>query len=95
VNDAGTGTTANTFVVFTGTLGSGGTLTATNIEVGAPTPFNIVTSGSNAFTILHGHNIVISGSAATLNLQGGTVNTIATVPSTSGGLQLINLPRCS
>jgi hypothetical protein len=66
----GTGTPANTFVVFTGVLGSGGTLTATNIEVGSPTTFNTVASGSNAFTILNGHNIVISGSAATLQLAG-------------------------
>jgi hypothetical protein len=50
----------------------------------------------NAFTILNGHDIVIAGSAATLNLQGGTVNTLAIVPNTaSGGFQLINIPRCS
>jgi hypothetical protein len=90
----GTGTTPNTFVVFPGTLGAGGTLTANNIAVGSPTTFTLA-SGSNAFTILNGHDIVISGSAATLNLQGGTVNTIAIVPNTSGGFQLINLPRCS
>jgi hypothetical protein len=91
----GTGTTPNTFVVFTGTLGAGGTLTANNIGVGSPTTFNTLASGSNAFTILNGHDIAISGSAATLNSQGGTVNTIAIVPNTSGSFQLINLPRCS
>jgi hypothetical protein len=68
---------------------------ATSIAVGSPTTFSTVTSGSNAFTSLTGHNIVISGSAATLNLQAGTVNTIAIVPSTtSGGFELINIPRC-
>jgi hypothetical protein len=46
-------------------------------------------------TILDGHDIVIAGAAATLNLQTGTVNTIAIVPNSSGGLQRINLPRCS
>jgi hypothetical protein len=51
---------------------------------------------SNAFTMLSGHDIVISGSAATVNLEGGTVNTIAIVPTTtSGDFPLIKLPRCS
>ena len=86
--------TANPFTVFTGVLGAGGTLTATDIAVGAPTTFNTVASGSNAFTILNGHDIVVSGNAATLNLQGGTVNTLSIVPNASGGFQLINLPRC-
>ena len=75
-------------------IGAVGTLTATNIAVGSPTTFNTVTSGSNAFTILNGHAIVISGSAANAQLAGGTVNTLAIVPNTSGGFQLINLPRC-
>ena len=84
------------FNVFTGVLGSGGTMTAPNIAVGAPTAFDTVTSGSNAFTILNGHNIVIQGSAATLNLPAGTVNTIAIVPGTvAGSYQLVNIPRCS
>lgn len=86
---------ANTFNVFTGVLGSGGVLTATNIAVGAPTTFNSMASGSNAFTVLNGHEIVISGSAATLTLQGGTINTLAIVPNGSGGFQLVNLPHCS
>ena len=88
--------TANTFNVLAGTIGSGPTtVIATDLTVGSPTTFNTVTSGSNAFTILNGHEIAITGSAATLNLQGGTVNTLAIVPNTSGGFQLINLPRCS
>jgi len=33
-------------------------------------------------------------SAATLNLQRGTVNTLAIVPVESGGFQLINIQRC-
>ena len=49
----GTGTTANTFVVFTGTIGAGGTITAIDIAVGSPTTFNTVASGPNAFTILN------------------------------------------
>jgi uncharacterized protein len=36
-----------------------------------------------------------SGSAATLNLQAGSVDTLAIVPNaTSGGFRLIDLPRC-
>jgi hypothetical protein len=92
----GTSASPNNFVVFIGTLGAGGTLTATDIAVGSPTAFSTVTSGSNAFTILNGHDIVVSGGAATLNLQAGSVNTLAIVPNaTSSGFQLINLPRCS
>jgi hypothetical protein len=88
---------ANPFNVLTGTIGGGPTtVTATNIAVGSPTPFNTVTSGSDAFTTLNGHDIVISGTAATLTVQGGTVNTIAIVPNgTSDGFRLVNLPRCS
>ena len=83
------------FNVFTGVLGAGGTMMAPSIEVGAPTAFKAVTSGSNAFTILNGHNVVIEGAAATLTLQAGTVNTVAIVPNTSGGYQLVTIPRCS
>jgi hypothetical protein len=44
---------------------------------------------------LNGSNTVVSGSAGTLNLQAGTVNTIAIVPGTAAGtFQLINIPRC-
>jgi hypothetical protein len=89
-----TETTANTFTVIKGTLGADGTVFASTIVVGAPTPFSIVTSGSTAFTILQGHTTVVSGSDATLSLQPGSVNTVAIVP-TSGGFRLINIPRCS
>lgn len=86
---------ANTFNVITGVLGNGGTLTASNIALGTPTTFNAVTSGSREFTILNGHDVAISGSAATLNLQAGSVNTVAIVPDVaSGGFRLINIPRC-
>ncbi len=90
----GTGSPIN---VLNGTLGNGSTsVVATSLAVGAPTTFNTVTSGSNAYTILNGHNTIVSGSAATLNLQAGTVNTIAIVRTATGsGFQLINLPRCS
>jgi len=84
------------FNVFLGVLGSGGTMAAPNIAVGAPTGYATVTSGSNAFTILNGHNIVISGNAATLVLPAGSVNTVAIVPgATAGSYQLVNIPRCS
>ena len=89
-----TGTALNNFTVLKGVLGQGHTLVQGNIAVGAPTAFTAVTSGSNVYTILRGHETVISGSAATLNLQAGTVNTVAIVPNTSGGVQLVNVPRC-
>jgi len=65
-----------------------------NMPLGEKTPFDIVTSGSNEYTILRGKQTVLSGSAATLNFQAGTVNTIAIVQNASGGFQLINVPRC-
>jgi hypothetical protein len=82
--------------VFKGTLGADGTPLALEIAVGIPTPFTTVTSGSNAFTILQGHTTVIAPNEGTLSVQAGTANTIAIVPNpTSGGFQLINIPRCA
>lgn len=90
----GTATTANTFNVFLGTFGSGHTLVATGIAAGAPTAFSVVTSGPNTFSVLQGHDVVISGSS--IPLQAGSVNTLAIVPNTpSDGFRLINLPRCA
>lgn len=87
--------TANPFNVLTGTIGSGPTTPlATNITVGTSTTFSAVTSGANAFTILHGHDIAISGSAASLDLQAGTVSTVAIVPSTPDGFRLVVIARC-
>lgn len=90
----GADATANTFTVLKGVLGQGHTVLAPSIAVGAPTTFSTVTSGSNVYTILKAHEVVISGGAATLNLEAGTANTVAIVPNTSGGFQLINIPRC-
>ena len=91
----GTGTTANTFNVFTG-ASTTGSPTASSIAFGSPTTFNTMTSGTNAFTITNSTGTtLVTGSAGTLNLQGGTVNTIAIIPSPiSGGVQLITIPRC-
>jgi hypothetical protein len=90
------GMSANPFTVLSGIIGSTPTtVLASDIAPGSPTAFSSMTGGSNAFTILSGHDIVISGNPATLNLQAGTVNTIAIVPNASGGFQLINIPRCA
>jgi hypothetical protein len=85
------------FNVLKGTLGSGPTtVVGTGLAVGAPTTFAAVTSGANAYTVLNGHNTAISGSAATLNLQAGTVSTVAIVRGTApDSYQLIGIPRCS
>jgi len=91
-----TGTSVSTLNVFKGTLGVDGTPLALDIAVGSPTAFSTVTSASSVFSILQGHTTVIAGPEGTLNLQAGTVNTIAIVPTTtSGGFRLINIPRCS
>lgn len=70
---------------------------ATNLEVGAASAFATAPSGTAAFSILQGQQVVVSGSAATFSLQGGTVNTIAIVHNAKmgDGFKLILLPRCS
>jgi hypothetical protein len=84
--------TANPFNVMIGT-----STHATNLEEGKPSAFATVPSGNTAFSILQGQQVALTGSAATLNLQGGTVNTVAIVHNGSmgAGYKLINLPRCS
>ena len=86
----------NPFSVLSGTTGSGTTTpVASNIALGSPTTFTTVTSGSHAYTVLNGQNTAISGSAGTLDLKAGSVNTIAIAPgTTAGSFQLINIPRC-
>ena len=88
----GAGTPNTNFFVMKGAFGA--PIIHENMAMGQATMFNTVTSGSHQYTITRGHQSVISGSDATLNFQAGTVNTIAIVPKTSGGFQLINIPRC-
>jgi hypothetical protein len=84
------------FTVLQGTVGSGPTtVVQTDIAFRSATPFSSVTSGSNAYSIMYNHEAVISGNDATLNLQGGTVNTVVIVRNLSGTFQLISLPSCS
>ena len=84
--------TANPFNVMIGT-----TVHATNLDEGTASTFATVPSGTTAFSILQDQEVVLSGSAATLNLQSGTVNTVAIVHNGSmgSGFKLVNLPRCS
>jgi hypothetical protein len=89
----GPNTIPNIFGVFAGGLPPAGTIIQVNLLVGAPTDFRTVTSGANAFTFLIGHQLETL-SDATVNVQAGTVNTIAIVPKTSGGYELITIPRC-
>jgi hypothetical protein len=84
----------NVFNVFAGGLPPSGTLIATNVFVGTPTTFRTVTSGANAIMAMIGHNLA-TRTDATLNLQAGTVNTIAIVPNTvADGFRLVKIPRC-
>jgi hypothetical protein len=88
-----TSTTVYNYVFYRGAVGATTPL-ALNMPFGAISTFSIVPSGANTFSVLQvpGHTSVIESSAATL--QVGSVNTLALVPNASGGLQLINLPRC-
>jgi hypothetical protein len=91
----GTGTTANTFVVFAGAFGTNEGPIEINLAVGAPTAYRTVAGGASTFSVLQnpGHNLVIP--SVTVTLQAGTVNTLAIVPNpATGGFQLINVPRC-
>jgi hypothetical protein len=86
--------------VLKGTAGSGPTtVVQTNMGFRDATPYSIVTSGSDAYTILYTNNNqpLISGNDATLNLQPGTVNTIviSRLNPPTGNFRLINLPSCS
>jgi hypothetical protein len=70
-----------------------GALFAANVMVGSPTPFKTMASGTTSFSIIIGHQLETL-STTPVNVQAGTVNTIAIVPSSSGGHQLVEIPRC-
>jgi hypothetical protein len=85
--------------VLKGTAGIGSTAAVrTNMGFRDATPFSIVTSGANAYTITYNNNNLplVSGTDATLNLQAGTVNTIviSRMNPPDGNFRLINLPSC-
>ncbi len=71
------------------------TAVQTGLAFRAATPFSTVPSGSNAYTIMYNDAPIITGSAATLNLPGGSVNTVVIVRTLSGSFQLVNVPSCS
>jgi hypothetical protein len=74
----------------------GTTMVQTNLAFRGATPFNTVTSGSNAYTIRADNQTVISGNDAMLNLQAGTVNTVVIVRDVAtNNFRLINVPSCS
>jgi hypothetical protein len=86
-------------VVLKGTAGSGSTTEVqSNVAFRDATPFSVVTSGANTYTITYTNNPLplISGNDATLNLQAGTVNTIVIgrLNPPSGTFQFINLQSC-
>ena len=88
-----TGTTAYNYFFYKGEVGS--TVLATNLSFGAVSAYQTVTSGDNLFSALQvpGHTIVVPGS--TFTLPGGSVSLMALVLNSSGGFQLLHLPRCS
>ena len=82
------------FTVVKGT-GTSGTVVQNNIGFRGATPFSSVTSGTNAYSIMYGNDVAISGNDATLNLQGGTVNTIVIVRNPlTGNFNLVSVPSC-
>ncbi|MES2521443.1 MAG: DUF4397 domain-containing protein [Gemmatimonadota bacterium] len=89
----GTGTTPNTFVAWAGGIGAGAPV-AIDMEVGAATTYRTVTSGANTFALLQNPGHIIASPGTAVTLQAGTVNTLAIVPTTSGGVQLVVVPGC-
>jgi hypothetical protein len=83
----------NVFSVFAGGLPPAGTVISTAAIVGSPTPFQAVTSGTNAFMVMLGH-LLETRVDATFDVQAGTVTTIAIVPNTSDSFQMIKVPGC-
>ena len=80
---------------FPFTVMKGTTVVQSNIGFRAATPFNSVTSGPDAYTIMYGNDVAISGTDATLNLQAGTVNTVVIVRNPlTGNFNLVNVPSC-
>lgn len=81
------------FAVFTAWPPVQGALFANNVLVGTPTAFKNVPSGTTSFSVIIGHQTETLNTTP-ITLQSGSVNTIAIAPTSSGGLQLINIPRC-
>jgi hypothetical protein len=88
-----TGGTVYNYFFYSGAVGS--TVLATNMPFGARSGYTLVTSGASTFSALAVPGLITVDPGSTVTLQPGSVNTIALVPNASGGLQLINLPRCS
>jgi hypothetical protein len=74
----------------------GTTVVQTNLAFRGASPFSTVTSGFNVYTIRANNQAVISGNDATLNLQGGTINTVVIVRDVdTNNFRLVNVPSCS
>ena len=83
------------FDVLKGTAGSGTTTVVQNgLAFRAATPFSTVASGSHAYSIMANNAPAVTGAGATLDLQGGTVNTVVIVRGLAGDFELINVQRC-
>ena len=90
----GPATLPNIFYVFTTWPPvQEGSLFEASLLVGSPTTFRPVASGPTSFSTIIGHQMETVNTNS-VNLQAGTVNTIAIVPNPSGGHQLITIPRC-
>jgi hypothetical protein len=86
---------ANPFTVFAGVLGAGAMIIATEI---AGRLTNDIQHHGERLQCIHDPEWPRHcrfGYRSDARLAGGSVNTLAIVPTTSGGFQLTNLPRCS
>lgn len=85
--------------VSKGAPGGATTVVQTNMGFREATPFSIVTSGDNAYTITYNGKTdpLLTGSDAVLTLQPGTINTIVVsrLNPPDGKFTLIDLQPCS
>lgn len=91
-----TGGASSTFNVFTGTTTTGTPLASSVAFAAQPTTFSNITAGNATFTFTNSAGQTIFTNGTALNLQQGTVNTVAILPSSTGtGFQLVTLTPCA
>ena len=84
------------FTVLKGPVGGGTTtMVQGNITFRGATPFSTVAAGSNEYTVMYNNTPVIAGTAATLDLQAGTVNTFVIVRNLADNFELVRVQGCS
>jgi hypothetical protein len=91
----GTTEVPNNYAVFKGAFENGGALIENNPEIAIPTEYHTVTSGANKFSLLRNHILPLDVPVVEFNLQAGSLNTLAIVPTGTGLSKLVHVQACS